>query len=87
MRNRICGVAFVLINALAAVAAAPAAAQLDAAQMAAAKQIKPGDLQLPLRIMLVGEKSGPPVFDIAALLGSGETENRILNLLNQTGNW
>jgi len=38
MRNRICGVAFVLINALAAVAAAPAAAQLDAAQMAAAKQ-------------------------------------------------
>ena len=56
-------------------------------EMAAAKQIKPGDLQLPLRIMLVGEKSGPPVFDIAALLGSGETENRILNLLNQTGNW
>ena len=37
MRNRIPGVAFVLINALAAIAAAPAAAQLDAAQMAAAK--------------------------------------------------
>ena len=40
-----------------------------------------------VRDMLVGEKSGPPVFDIAALLGPGETENRILSLLNQTGNW
>ena len=35
-------------------------------ELAASQQIKAGELQLPLRIMLVGEKSGPPVFDIAA---------------------
>jgi len=56
-------------------------------ELAASHQIKPGDLQLPLRIMLVGEKSGPPVFEIAALLGKKETTNRINNLLAQTGNW
>jgi glutamyl-tRNA synthetase len=50
-------------------------------------QIKPGELQLPFRIMLVGEKSGPPVFEIAALLGEKETGNRINSLLTQTGNW
>jgi glutamyl-tRNA synthetase len=49
--------------------------------------IKPGELQLPLRIMLVGEKTGPPVFEIAALLGKEETKKRIHNLLGQTGNW
>jgi hypothetical protein len=37
--------------------------------------------------MLVGEKSGPPVFDIAALLGKFETTKRINNLLVQTENW
>jgi glutamyl-tRNA synthetase len=56
-------------------------------ELAAAKQIKPGELQLPLRIMLVGEKSGPPVFDIAALLGEKETRSRINKLLGETGNW
>jgi glutamyl-tRNA synthetase len=30
--------------------------------------IKPGDLQLPFRIMLVGGKFGPPIFDIAEVL-------------------
>jgi glutamyl-tRNA synthetase len=39
--------------------------------------IKPGELQLPLRIMLVGGKFGPPVFDIAALIGKEETAARI----------
>lgn len=39
--------------------------------------LKPGELQLPLRIMLVGEKFGPPVFNIAELLGKDETINRI----------
>ena len=38
-------------------------------EMAAAATIKPGDLLMPLRIMLVGAKFGPGVFDIAALLG------------------
>jgi glutamyl-tRNA synthetase len=56
-------------------------------ELAVSQQIKPGELQLPFRIMLVGEKSGPPVFDIAALLGKNETTKRIDSLLAQTGNW
>jgi glutamyl-tRNA synthetase len=55
-------------------------------ELAVAKQIKPGELQLPFRIMLVGEKSGPPVFEIAALLGKKETTERISSFLAQTGN-
>ena len=56
-------------------------------ELATIHQIKPGELQLPLRIMLVGEKSGPPVFEIASLLGKQETIKRINNLLVQTSNW
>jgi glutamyl-tRNA synthetase len=44
---------------------------------AEAKGFKPGELMLPLRIMLVGGKFGPGVFDIAKLLGKAETESRI----------
>ncbi len=50
-------------------------------QLAAEKNIKPGDLQLPLRIMLVGGKYGPPVFAIAELLGKDETIRRINNAI------
>jgi glutamyl-tRNA synthetase len=39
--------------------------------------IKPGELQLPFRIMMVGGKFGPPVFDIAELIGKEETIIRI----------
>lgn len=39
--------------------------------------IKPGELMLPFRIMLVGGKFGPHVFDIAMLLGMTETIARI----------
>ena len=46
-------------------------------QSATQAGIKPGELQLPLRIMLVGGKFGPPVFDIAAMLGKEETMARI----------
>ena len=46
-------------------------------QLAAKKNIKPGDLQLPLRIMLVGGKFGPPVFAIAEMIGKDETIKRI----------
>jgi len=46
-------------------------------KLALLKDIKPGELQLPLRIMLVGGKFGPPVFEIAALLGKNETIQRI----------
>lgn len=45
--------------------------------LAISLNIKPGDLQLPLRIMLVGGKFGPPVFEIAMILGKEETINRI----------
>ena len=46
-------------------------------QMAEQAGIKAGELQLPLRLMLVGDKFGPPVFDIATLLGKEETAARI----------
>ena len=45
------------------------------------KNIKAGDLQAPLRIMLVGGKFGPPVMQIAELLGKEETILRINNAL------
>ena len=44
---------------------------------AAENDFKIGDVMLPLRIMLVGGKFGPHVFDIAALLGKDETIARI----------
>ena len=50
-------------------------------EMAAAAQIKPGDLLLPFRIMLVGGKFGPGVFEIAAILGREETLHRIRHTL------
>lgn len=46
-------------------------------QLAEQASIKAGELQLPLRLMLVGGKFGPTVFDIAALLGKDETVDRI----------
>lgn len=39
--------------------------------------LKKGDVLLPLRIMLVGGKFGPGVFDIAAMIGKEETKKRI----------
>ncbi|MEN9599998.1 MAG: hypothetical protein RL596_2319, partial [Bacteroidota bacterium] len=46
-------------------------------ELATTHQLKPGELMLPFRIMLVGGKYGPGVFDIAAILGHTETINRI----------
>jgi glutamyl-tRNA synthetase len=46
-------------------------------EIAAAQRIKPGELMLPFRIMLVGATHGPGVFDIAALIGKEETIKRI----------
>jgi glutamyl-tRNA synthetase len=46
-------------------------------ELAAANELKPGELMLPLRIMLVGGKFGPGVFDIAAIIGKEETVKRI----------
>ncbi len=50
--------------------------------LAEEKAIKPGELLLPFRIMLVGGKFGPHVFDIAALLGKKETISRIEKALD-----
>jgi glutamyl-tRNA synthetase len=46
-------------------------------ELAAANDLKPGELMLPLRIMLVGGKFGPGVFDIAAIIGQAATIERI----------
>jgi glutamyl-tRNA synthetase len=46
-------------------------------ELAAAHQLKPGELMLPLRIMLVGGKFGPGVFDIAAAIGKEASVHRI----------
>ena len=51
--------------------------------IATTKKIKPGELQLPFRIMLVGGKFGPPVFDIAGLIGKEETNRRIIAALER----
>ena len=45
--------------------------------LAATHNFKPGELMLPLRIMLVGGKFGPGVFDIAVAIGAAETKKRI----------
>lgn len=61
------------------------AASLEALfkQLAEQAGIKTGELQLPLRLMLVGGKFGPPVFEIAEVLGKEETVSRIENAVNQ----
>ena len=50
--------------------------------LATQKNIKPGELQLPFRIMLVGGKFGPAVFTIVEMIGREETIKRIKNALN-----
>ncbi len=45
--------------------------------LAAEKKIKIGELMLPLRVMLVGGKFGPQVFDIAEKIGVAETISRV----------
>jgi len=55
------------------------AASLEASfkELATAHEIKPGDLLLPLRIMLVGGKFGPGVFDIIESIELSDTIARI----------
>jgi glutamyl-tRNA synthetase len=50
-------------------------------EIAAAHQMKSGELLFAFRIMLVGGKFGPAVFDIASVIGKEETINRITNTL------
>jgi glutamyl-tRNA synthetase len=49
--------------------------------LATEHNLKPGELMLPFRIMLVGGKFGPGVFDIAVTLGAESTKKRILAAL------
>lgn len=51
-------------------------------EIAAVHQLKPGELMMPFRIMLVGGKFGPAVFDIAEILGKEETIKRIQRTLS-----
>jgi glutamyl-tRNA synthetase len=53
----------------------------DFKEIAAVNQIKPGEVLLPFRIMLVGGKFGPGVFDIAEIIGKEETISRIKKAL------
>jgi len=55
----------------------PAALETRFKALAEENGIKIGELMLPFRIMLVGGKFGPHVFDIAVLLGQSETIIRI----------
>ncbi|MBS1921183.1 MAG: glutamate--tRNA ligase [Bacteroidetes bacterium] len=50
-------------------------------EIAAANKIKPGEVLSTFRIMLVGGKFGPGVFDIAAILGKDNTIQRIKKAL------
>lgn len=63
--------------------------ELSFKELAGANQLKTGELMLPLRIMLVGGKFGPGVFEIAATIGREDTIKRIenaLRVLEQAGN-
>jgi glutamyl-tRNA synthetase len=50
---------------------------------AAEAGLKPGDIQLPLRLMLVGSKMGPAVVQIAEAIGATATKSRILSALQE----
>ncbi|MFN5135037.1 MAG: glutamate--tRNA ligase, partial [Chitinophagaceae bacterium] len=47
--------------------------------LATEKNIKAGELQLPMRVMLVGGKFGPAVMQIAEIIGMDETVKRVEN--------
>jgi glutamyl-tRNA synthetase len=50
-------------------------------KLAAIQSIKAGEVLLPFRIMLVGSKFGPGVFDIVEVIGKDETIKRIQQAL------
>jgi glutamyl-tRNA synthetase len=55
------------------------------ATLAQENGLKKGEVMLPLRIMLVGGKFGPGVFDIVSLIETGEAARRVRNGLAQLG--
>ncbi len=58
----------------------------DFKEIAAANQIKAGEVLSAFRVMLVGGKYGPGVFDIATVLGKEETIKRIQHGLSLLSN-
>jgi glutamyl-tRNA synthetase len=50
-------------------------------ELTATHGLKPGELMLPMRIMLVGGKFGPAVFEIAATIGVADAVTRIKHAL------
>ncbi len=65
--------------------ATESASETDFAEMVAAAGIKKGEAMLPLRVMLVGGKWGPGVFDIIGVIGAREAGSRIARGLEQLG--
>jgi len=59
----------------------PASIETAFKSLAEERKLKAGELQLSFRIMLVGEKKGPPVFEISGTIGKQETVNRIRRVL------
>ncbi|MEO6454300.1 MAG: glutamate--tRNA ligase [Ginsengibacter sp.] len=56
--------------------------EVEFKELAAANKLKPGELMLPFRIMLVGSKFGPGVFEIAGVIGKEETIKRITHTMS-----
>jgi glutamyl-tRNA synthetase len=50
-------------------------------ELTASHGLKPGELMLPMRIMLVGGKFGPGVFEIATTIGISDAVARIKHAL------
>ncbi|MBX2939668.1 MAG: glutamate--tRNA ligase [Ferruginibacter sp.] len=55
----------------------------DAKHLATEQSVKFGEIQLMLRVMLVGKKAGIGVFQIAEIIGKDATCRRILHTMNQ----
>ena len=70
-----------IINALGE--QSPVNLELAFKSLAEEKGFKVGDVMLPFRIMLVGGKFGPAVFEIASVLGKEETISRIQRALSE----
>jgi glutamyl-tRNA synthetase len=51
-------------------------------ELAGASKLKPGELMGAFRLMLVGDKFGPGVFEISSVLGKEETIKRIEHTLS-----
>jgi glutamyl-tRNA synthetase len=61
----------------------PAALEASFGDLATAAGLKKGEVMLPLRIMLVGGKFGPGVFDILSFIGTEATQQRVATALAQ----